>query len=417
MNGVFTLNDGRVLKIFETKNGQPTLAINDILIHSRYDPYKEATAFIDHHRMIYQDKNCVVVYGLGFGYHIKELLKKIGSDCRVYLFEADKAILKIVKTLDMVQEVLNDHRVKLIEGYDHNFLCRFSEKLGYVGDLIIYKPSLRALPNEYEDFKNAILDFELSKIGIERFGSLLHENDELNLTDGYNIIDDFFNKYNFEAKPVVIASSGPSLDLSVECLSRFRGRYNLFCAGSALRTLMKYRVKPDMICVIDASDLVAKQLSGYENLSVPLCFLSSASHLAVSNYRGPKYIFCNETIQGKLTIETGKSVSTAILSIALMARANPIIFTGQDLAFIDNKHHTETFTEIYGESNEAFLQGHSETVVGVSGDLLYTNSGLLSYKRWIERVIEANPQITFFNASKGAKIKGTIDRKLEEIFE
>lgn len=417
MNGIFELYDGRVLQIFKAKNGQLTLAVNDVLLHSRYDPYKEAVTFIDHHKAIYQDKDRIVAYGLGLGYHIKELLKRIDTDCKLYLFEADTGILEIAKTSDVVQDVLSDSRVEFIEGYNQSSLSEFYEKLSGMGDLLIYKPSLRVLPNDYEDFRNALLDFELGRIGVERFSALLMENNELNLTLDYNIIDDFLNEYNFEAKPVIIVSSGPSLDLSVKGLREFRSQFYLFCAGSALRTLMKYQVKPDMICIIDASNLVAKQLSGYENLSVPLCFLSSASHLAVSNYQGSKYIFYNEPNQGNLTIETGKSVATALLSIAILGGANPIIFIGQDLAFIDNKHHTETFTEIYGESNDAQLHGSSETVLGVNGELLYTNSGLLSFKRWIERTIEANPQITFFNASKGAKIKGTIERDLEEIFE
>ena len=417
MDESIELQDGRVLQILEAKNGQPTLTVNDVLIHSKYDPSREAVAFIDHHKAIYQDKDCVVAYGLGFGYHIKELLKRMNSDCKLYVFEADAGILEIAKTLDVVQKVLNDHRVKLIEGYNHAFLSKFSEKLSYVGDLLIYKPSLRALPNDYEDFKNAILDLELGKIGLERFGAILNENNKLNLTIDYSTIEDFLYRYNFEAKPVVIVSSGPSLDASVKDLTKFRSQFNLFCAGSALRTLMKYQVKPDMICIIDAQDIVAKQISGYENLSVPLCFLSSASHSALSNYQGAKYIFYNEPNQGNLTIETGKSVATALLSIALKGRANPIVFIGQDLAFIDNKHHSETFIDIYGESNEVSQHGHYETVIGVNGDQLFTNPGLLSFKRWIERTIEANPQITFFNASKGAKIRGTIERDLQRIFE
>jgi len=411
------LQDGRVIQILEAKNGQPTLTVNDVLMHSRYDPYKEAVSFIDHHKAIYQGKDCVVAYGLGFGYHIKELLKRMTFDCKLYVFEADAGILEIAKTSDEVQEVLNDHRVKLIEGYNQTFLNEFSEKLSDAGDLLLYKPSLRALANDYEDFKNAILDFELGRIGVERFSASLKENNELNLTLDYNIIDDFLDEHNFEVKPVVIVSSGPSLDSSIMGLRKFRSQFNLFCAGSALRTLMKYQVKPDMICIIDASNLVAKQLSGYENLRVPLCFLSSASHLAVSSYQGPKYIFYNDSNLGNLTIETGKSVATALLSIAIKCKAAPIIFIGQDLAFIDNKHHTETFSEIYGESNEVSQQWHYETVLGVNGDQLNTSSGLLSFKRWIERTIEANSQITYFNASKGAKIKGTIERDMKEIFE
>jgi hypothetical protein len=408
--------DGRILRIFDARNGQPTLTVNEVLIHSKYDPDKEAVSFMDHNHGIYQDKDCVVAYGLGFGYHIRELLKRIASDCKVYLFEADNALLKKAKTLDTVQEVLKDHRVKLIEGYNQDFLNQFAEKLGRVGDLIIYKPSLRVLPNYYGNFKNAILDFEMGKIGLDRFGAILDKNDVLNQMLNHSPLDDFLKNYAFKSEPIVIASSGPSLDLCIKSLKKYRRHYKLFCAGSALRTLMKNQIEPDMICIIDAQAIVSKQFIGYENLSVPLCFLSSASHLALTNYKGPKYIFYNQPNQGSIIIETGKSVATALMSIALKGEANPIILIGQDLAYIDNKHHTEAFAEIYGESNEILTNGCYEKVLGVNGDVLLTNSGLMSFKRWIERTIEKNPGVIFFNASKGAKIIGTIEKDLDDIF-
>ncbi|HVJ50748.1 motility associated factor glycosyltransferase family protein [Desulfitobacterium sp.] len=410
------MKDGRVIQILKAQNGQPTLTIDNVLLHSKYDPAREAIALIDHHKTLYQGKDRVVVYGFGLGYHIKELLKRINPDCKLYVFEADLAIFEIAKSLNVVQEMLNDRRVELFVGYSPALLNQFSEQLSGVSNLLLFKPSLKVLPNKFKDFQDAIFDFELGRIGVERWGASLVENDKLNLLLEHKRIEDFLNESNFEAKPIVIASSGPSLDSSIKELKKFRSRFNLFCAGSALRTLMKYQVIPDMICIIDASDLVAKQMIGYENLNVPLCFLNSASHIAVSNYQGPRYIFNNESNQGNLTIETGKSVATALLSIALKGRANPIIFTGQDLAFINNKHHTETFTDIYGESNEVSPDGLIETVLGVNGDQLYSNPSLLSFKRWIERTIEAHPQITFFNSSKGAKIKGTIEKDLHEIF-
>ncbi|KLU65067.1 hypothetical protein DEAC_c30340 [Desulfosporosinus acididurans] len=415
MDEVIKLKDGRVLRFFKAKNGQPTLTVNEMLLHSKYDPGKEAVAFIDHNQGIYQDKDSVAVYGLGLGYHVRELLKRIGPACRVFLFEPDQAFVKKVRTREPVQQVLSDQRVTLIEGYNYDFLSQFAEKLKYAGDLLIYKPSLRILPGDYEDLKNVILDFEMGKISIQRHGASLKENSELNQRLDYNTIEDYLNHDVFADKPVVIVSAGPSLDLVLEELLRYRSQFRLFCVGSALRTLMNHNIIPDMICIIDAQDIVAKQFSGYENLDIPLCFLSTASHLALANYLGPKYIFYNQPKQGNITIETGMSVATALLSIALKGKASPIIFVGQDLAFINNQHHTNVFTEIYGASNDAALFS-SAKVLGVNGELLDTNSGLLSYKRWIERTIAANPQVIFINASKGAKIKGTIEKNLDEIF-
>ncbi|AFM42716.1 hypothetical protein Desaci_3835 [Desulfosporosinus acidiphilus SJ4] len=415
MDETMTLNDGRILRIFKAKNGQPTLSVNDVLVHSRFDPAREAFSLLENNKAIYQDKENVVVYGLAFGYHVTELLKRISSDCQVYVFEADTAVLSQAKTLDLVKEMMDDRRLSLIGGDQSNFLTEFAEKLNLVENILIYKPSLRVLPRKQENLKSAILDFEVGRIAWERFGPMLERNNDLNQTLEHGTIEDFLKGFDFQVRPLIIVSSGPSLDTSIEELTKYRNQFNLFCAGSALRTLMKYHIKPDMICIIDPQDIVAKQLVGFENLGVPLCFLDTASFTALLNYQGPKYIFYNQPKVGSITINTGKSVATALLSIALQGRANPIIFVGQDLAFIGKKHHTETFSEIYGVSNDASLYS-SDTVLGINGDLLYTNSGLLSFKRWIERIIKANPQVVFINASQGAKIEGAIERNLGEIF-
>ena len=106
MDEISEQKNSRVLQILKAKNGQPTLTVNNVLIHSRYDPYREAVAFIDHHKAIYQNKDLVVVYGLGLGYHIQELLKRIDSECKLYVFEADNDILEIAKTLNVVKKCL-----------------------------------------------------------------------------------------------------------------------------------------------------------------------------------------------------------------------------------------------------------------------------------------------------------------------
>lgn len=88
---------------------------------------------------------------------------------------------------------------------------------------------------------------------------------------------------------------------------------------------------------------------------------------------------------------------------------------GQDLAFVDNKTHTDTYTEMYSIANTVSEDGNYKRVLGVDGTYLKTTTSLLNFKYWIEKTIALNPGIKFINASKGAQIKGAPAMSLKQL--
>ncbi len=97
-----------------------------------------------------------------------------------------------------------------------------------------------------------------------------------------------------------------------------------------------------MFCIIDSQkEWTYKQIEGIEHLEIPFVFLNSASHYTVSQYKGPKYraysMDSPEEQEGR--IESGGSVATAMLDLAIRFGGNPIIFIGQDLAYTNNQSH------------------------------------------------------------------------------
>lgn len=401
----------RIITIIPTKEGTNTFSVNNILIHSKYYPTKEAENFINENKHVYENKKIVIVYGLGFAYHIKILLSRVEENCNIYIFDCDSEVVKIAKQQPFVQEILNDKRVKLFCGYSKEVLKEFKNKLKTVQNYILYKPSMKVLPNSYESFKNALMDFEISKIALEMQGEDAKRNYELNLNMECKKIEEFFYENNFKDKPVIIISAGPSLDDNIHKLRLYKDKVILFAVGSALRPLMMQNIKPNIFCLLDADEIVYEQIKGYEDLDIPLCFLSTASHKAVSSYNGPKYMFYNEEHDNNLIIETGKSVATAVLDIAIKGNGNPLIFVGQDLAYVSDKTHCKMY--VYGSEEKSNAEVYRK-VEGVNGQLLNTSSGLLFYKRWIERRIAKEKNTLFINCSRGARITGTIEMQLED---
>jgi Uncharacterized protein conserved in bacteria len=404
----------RKIEIVETRENNFTICVDKIYLHSRYYPFKEAERFIVENERIYKGKKHVLVYGVALGYHIIKLLEMLDDNCKLYVFDFDSEIIKKCYEVGLLKMIEKDSRVELFLSYSKEFLDKFHEKMKLVEDIIIYKPSIKCLPESYEDIKSLFRSYELAKIGIQRFGEIAKENYEYNTNIESYSMGRFYKRYSFKDKPVVIAAGGPSLENVLENLKSFRDKFYVFAIGQTLDILIKNGINPDAIVIIDPQEAVYDlHIKGHENLDIPLCFLSTASRWGVSKYKGPKYIFFNSKDKNNnddIIINTGKTVAVAALDIAVKSGVDKIILTGQDLAFINNKFHA-------GDENENILYSKSTVkVMDVNGKMLETTSGMLEFKRNIEKIIKDNPKITFINCSQGAKIDGTVEADLSQFY-
>ncbi|MEA5009355.1 motility associated factor glycosyltransferase family protein [Clostridium tyrobutyricum] len=405
----------RNIKIEYSRDKNPVLKVNNLYVHSKFYPKKEAKKFVLANYSILKDKSVVVVYGLALGYHIKEILLNVSEHCNVYVFDVDTEIYNIGIKLGCYKEIMQDTRVKLNIGIEN--LNKLSN-LRDIKDILVYSPSLKALSNEYENIKLMFQNFVVSRWNIKKLKNTMSLNCTSNIEQTTHTIKDFYKYFIIESESVIVVLSGPSLDYNIKELKYLNGRIKIFCAGSALRTLMKNEIVPDMICITDCSEIVKNQFVGYENLNVPLCFLSTASRWAVSNYKGPKYIFYNDKNKyDDIIINTAKTVSVSLIDIAIKGGAREIILVGQDLAFLNNRTHTESYREIYNKEDkvEENLKSYKK-VEGVDGNFLNTRWEYLNFKYSIEKEIIENPQIRFVNCSSGAKIKGTVNCRLSDLF-
>lgn len=404
-------NNKRRIEIIQSKDNFYALKVNNKFVYSKFYPIKDAEKFIESNKELILNKKYVVMYGLGFGYHAKEILKRVPLDSEVFLFDLDMEVHDIANKYNLLDNIKKDSRVKIILGSSKNFYKEFTDKISLVEDIIIYEPLLKALEDKYNDFKEAINSYKIAKINLETFGSIMKENEEINIKNNYNTIGEFFKTFKLEGKPIVIASAGPSLEKDLNTIKEKREHIKIFAVGRALDILMKNGIKPDIITILDAGETVYNQIKGYEDLDIPLCFLSTGSRWAVKAYKGPKYMFFNKECsfnKEDTVVQTGKTVAIPTIDLAIKAGAKKIILCGQDMAFVDNKFHA-------GDNNNIEQNGSYKKVLGVDGNYLNTTSGMLEFKKGIERLIENNENVKFINSSKGAKIKGTIHMDLKDL--
>lgn len=392
----------------ESKSGFYTLKYNGKYLHSKYDPIKEAKQFIFSNANVLNKKK-VLVYGIGLGYHIIEILKN--TKARIYLFEWNEKLIEYSRMIN--EEIFQNNRIKLIDKNNKEFYKVMSEILGETKEMLIHKPSLETIKEDNQELYNLLNDFSIRKQLVhinKNSNDKYEENYKANIKIQHKNIIEFIEKIKSKNKTILITAAGPSLDNELDILKSNRERFTVFTVGSALRTVIENKIYPDAIFLIDGDKEIKNQFIGFENLNIPLCFSAYASKEAVRIYNGSKYIF-NDKEEG-LQVITGGTVAVAALNVAIKCCPKDVIFVGQDLAIIDGKNHTKSYEKMYCDKKES--QYKLIDVQGVNGRSVKTIQSYILFKNTIEKIIERNSSIRFVNCSNGALIKGCINAPLNK---
>ncbi|WP_209121463.1 6-hydroxymethylpterin diphosphokinase MptE-like protein [Alkalihalobacillus sp. BA299] len=408
-------------EVVETKVGLSTLRVTingkTLYLHSKYDPLHEAKRYIDDH---FSDEiNSYIVYGLGFGYHLKELIKRNPS-LELTIIETNRNVLiEALKNVDL-NILFEKNNVKLIFKETRLELHKELTRINFKNSImILHYPSVQLIPNDLIEIKHLLEEYRVKVNSIKRFKSTLDENFDLNINHFDEAVNVLFGK--FENKALVIVSAGPSLDKNKHLLKELKNKAIILSVGTALRPLLNVGVIPDYIIMTDPQDLVYNQIAGI-NIRKPLIALSTCNKQVLQYYQGKKYLAFQEGYikaeeyakkNNIETVKTGGSVATTALDIAIKFKANPIIFVGQDLAFTNSKSHadeTDLIKDIIHSKNLRMIKG-------IDGKSVNTSKTLSIYLRWIENRIKQEPNIAFVDATEGgAKIKGTKIMELKEVF-
>lgn len=226
-----------------------------------------------------------------------------------------------------------------------------------------------------------------------------------------------------EGKNVYIIAAGPSLDKNVEQLRNVDSKSVVITTGTVLSKLLNMGIVPDYAVIIDANMETLKQIEGIENCGVPLIILSTANYKVIEKYSGKKYVayqkgyeraekFAKEN--GLHIFNTGGSVTTLCIDMAIQARCRRLICVGMDLALTGGKTHAD---------NTPRHMEHLDTtgkrmVMGQNGEMIPTHNNLDMYRKWIENRIANVKDIEFINATEGgALVKGMKNMTLRECIE
>lgn len=440
-------NHSTFIDILDSKAGKKTIQVNlngNIqLIHSKYDPQKEAESFIAQFKEIAMEYEHVLFYGIGFGYHIKafmdsfplftfsiyepeiEVFYQFMNQCRL-------SELPLERLTDVLIETSREKGKLFIHSKIHNIQERV---------LVVTLPSYERIFKERfekfsEDFKDAMEAKRQSHYINMNFSARWILNSLLNLPVNLqtpSILDGF--ESFFKDKPLIIVSAGPSLEEEYNNL-RFIKENKLayiFAVGSANRALIANNIMPDAVCTYDPQ---GHNYGVYTTMfekgidTIPMIYGSSVGFETLQMYKGPKlhmitdqdtvspYYLKKENKKPLDFIQDSPTIAAVTFQLAAKLGCNPIIFAGQNLGFRNNQYYSKDVN--YDETRSINVMERDKIglicVKDVYGKEIETNPSFNNMRENIEWYISQYTDREVINTTKGgAAIKGSTFLPLEEL--
>ena len=387
--------------------GSYTMALQDEeqrwYLYSNHNPREGAYAFADRYFQI--DKTNYLIYGFGLGYHVRAFLEK-NMDMDLIVVEPDLTLLWYALHIADWSDILC--QITIVQDEQWNVEGRIIDNYTW----IVFRPELRCIRNL--KIRKLVEALAHRQDVSDTYGNIFYLNTMGNIARCTGYVDEICDELS--EKRVVIVAAGPSLDINVELLKDKPEDVKILAVGTTYRLLVNRGIIPDYVVVADVK--VYYQVRDVE-ASAPVMLLATADRRISRNYKGATYLVCQEgydtaasyaKAHGYRCYESGGSVATLALDIAIRAQAKAIAFIGLDLAYYDNRAHaTGTGKEYYGGFEH-------QKVEGIHGEFLNTSKVFNDYREWMERRIE-RPDVVMdiIDATEnGAKKKGFRIMKLQE---
>jgi hypothetical protein len=441
------------VKLLISANGLYTLQMEReeggrILLHSAYDPLREAVNFVD--GLGLREGARVILFGLGLGYHLTEVLRRVGKRGRVVAVEANDRVLR--KALEVVDfsDLYSGGNFELIAGSEEGEIITGLKRLldGELKDvpynqlnLVIHSPSLAALPKHLRGIRDYLEGVVVARRTCQAFEDLTLNNIESNLPyvlDGHPV-ELLFGK--FRDISTFLVGAGPSLGRrQIEKLKEAKNRALIVAVGTALKPLLRCGLEPDLVVATDPKKESYRHFEGVEFGGSPLIFLPTVCPDILRSYKGRKVVAFQEGYPevdriarslSRTMVKTGGSVLTTALEVAIRMGGDPIALAGCDLGYPGIKGHvsgtawderweervsSSRFNTLETENRKYVAGGERAWVKGVDGGEVPTHLNLRSYLVWMEGRMRDEPR-RFINVSHGAYIYGSELMEMEEAVE
>jgi len=433
--------------VFPAIKGNPTIEViqnsKKVLIHSRIDPVLEAKRFIQSN--VNGDEDLIIVFGLGLGYHIEELINRNTKSLIIIIEPSIELFNAALKTRDL-SKILKSEKVNLLiepETLDYdNFITPISNV-----KFIIYRPYMAIAREKALEFKNSYKSYtnrrNINTATLKRFDRLWTKNTFKNAKYFFTLNGISSLRGKFKGLPAIVIGAGPSVEKVKEDLINYKKDVVLIAVDTAFTPLLKMGIVSDFVVTVDPQLINSYYLRNpiaEEIKKLPILVADPSVHpITFRNYTGKKLLTSSVFTPGKLiekfsgekgNIAAGGSVATAAFDLARIIGADPIVLIGLDLSYKDGKTHLSgSLYESYilstinrFNTSETIFAKHlnnsiCQKVDDKNGKKVFTDKRMWLYKSWFEDQIQYTKSKVINATEDGLHIEGIEDISLKEVME
>lgn len=331
-----------------TKSGFFTARCNGVLLHSLYDPVREAEQYL-HSLSLPPQPKAFLVLGSCIGY-LEHRLCSLYPDAKVLSLQFSSSFKgKVVHSLPPSQCWYPDPNYPLEE-----FLYERLEGAELPGlQIVSWKPAFQAYPGIAQRISEQVLQV------VQELGRSLQTTYVFGRRWILNAVKNFLfhfptHRLGTTHHPICIAASGPSLSQNLHSLRKFRDRYLLWALPSSLFALMEFDLFPDLLIMTDAGNYAPALLYPYlrdknrKKPYLPLAFPLTAAFLPPQSSLQPIFFHQGTGIERQFLsfftfpltyVPSHGTVAGTALEIALRTTTGPIMSVGLDLCVENSYPH------------------------------------------------------------------------------
>ena len=415
---------------------------------SKRRPREEASRVAD--SIDVREHAVFVVMGFGLGHHVRAIAERLGRTGLLCVFEPDLGVLRaVLERVDCTAWLGGGNVILFDEAEGIAAISRAAHKREAIFGLgvrfVEHGPSAVRLGARAGTFSHTVAQavaavrtsVVTTMVQTEvtvRNGLMNAEHYVARAGQGDEGIIDLENLC--AGRPAIVVSAGPSLRRNIHLLRdpAVREKCVIIAVQTTLKTLLAEGIKPHFVCALDYHEISKRFYDGLtaEDVEgVTLLAEGKVNAAVLDAYPGPVRMASDETLDLLLPpelrgehgkIRAGSTVAHLCYYVARHLGCDPVILTGQDLAFTDGVYYGEGAAihqvwapelgpfrtlEMMEWERIARSKRSLRAVRDRDGERLYTDEQMATYRVQLERTFaeDAERGLTTLDASEGGAAK------------
>ncbi len=431
-------------EISSAKNGEITSKENSILLHSAYNPQREAENLINSRKDEIKSAKAIVFEGFGLFYAPK-IAANLFPQKTIILIEPDiNHFLSAMLFVD-AEELFLHNSIIFACGASTEQTITLINQFGILNSVFFSSTAQISHAQPYFSELSELIQRNRNKEKInnatlEKFRALWFRNSRRNIYK--TAILEGVNIYKNRAKnlPFLVLGAGPSLQKILPRLNELKSKMVIVCVDTALRALLQQKVQPDFIVLTDPQYWAYRHIAGLKSPE-SILITENSVYPSVFKFECKKIVCCQSQIpvaqffekycgeQGYLG--AGGSVASCAWTFAKFCGAKNIFLCGIDLSFPEKQTHIKGSTfeqKIYTTSTKIkpaetaamtlLFGGNASWEKDFYGKPVLSDKRMKMFAWWFESNIASSPETKTFTLSpEGLFIPGVEIFELKKLFD